>query len=250
MKCVVVDDNPSDRDLLCSMINRTPGMSLITSFDLGLTALEFLQHNKHVDIIFLDIEMPDISGLYFLDLLPEGHPHLIVFTSGHTSSAILGINQYTQVIGFLEKIYSYQEFFQVVQKARRLLLQKNNLKRFLDKHMVDSDLVFIKTSFNRKERYERINLNELLFIKSDRNYVHLVTSNKEYLVKRSMSEMEQQLSKKNFIRVHKSFLINLQSIRGVEVKQLFMDDGKSVPISETYRSILLQKLGEMSIEDK
>jgi len=250
MNCVVIDDNPADRDLLCNRIKQTPNVSLTASFDLGLPALEFLQRNKQVNLIFLDIEMPDISGLYFLDLLPEGHAHLIVFTSAHTSSAILGINQHAQVIGFLEKIYSYQAFFQVIQKAHRLLLPKNNIENFHDQPFVDRDLVFIKTSFNRKERYERINLNDLIFIRSDRNYVHLVTYDKEYMVKRSMSEMEQQLSKKSFIRVHKSFLINLQRIRRVEVKQLLMDNGKTAPISETYRSTIFQKLGEMSIEDK
>lgn len=250
MNCLVIDDNPSDRELLCARIDQTAGLSLIASFDLGLPALEFIQHNKQVYLIFLDIEMPDISGLYFLDLLPQVHSHLIVFTSGHTGSAILGINQHDQVIGFLKKIYPYQEFFQVIQKARRLTLEKNVNNTLHNKLLENSTTVFIKTSFNRKERYERIDLNELLFIKSDRNYIHLLTDKNEYLVKNSLSDIEKQLFKKSFIRVHKSYLVNLARIRRVEVKQLIMDDGNTVPISETYRSNLINRLSELSIEDK
>ncbi len=249
MNCVVIDDNPADRDLLCAMIDQTPGISLISSFELGLTALEFLKQNNPVDLIFLDIEMPDISGLYFLELLPNTHSCLTVFTSGHTAPAILGINQYDQVIGFLEKIYSYQEFFRVIQKARRLLSQGN----FSDTNhpiLKEKETVFIKTSFNRKERYERISLYDLLFIRSERNYVHLVTDNNEYLIKNSLSDMERQLHSKNFIRVHKSYLINLQRICRIEAKQVLMDNENAVPVSETYRPDLIQHVSGFSIEDK
>jgi len=249
MNCVVIDDNPSDQDLLCAMIDQTPGISMISSFDLGLPALEFLKHNKQADLIFLDIEMPDISGLYFLELLPNTHSYLIIFTSGHTDTAILGINQHDQVIGFLEKIYSYQEFYRVIQKARRLLSQGNFPET---NHQIskDNETVFIKTSFNRKERYERINLNDLLFIQSERNYVHLVTDRNDYLVKNSLSDMQQQLHNKSFVRVHKSFLINLQRIQRIEAKQVLMDNEIAITVSETYRPDLIQRVSEFSIEDK
>jgi len=249
MNCVVIDDNPADRDLLCAMIDQTPGICLISSFELGLPALEFLKQNNPVDLIFLDIEMPDISGLYFLELLPNTHSYLIIFTSGHTAPAILGINQHDQVIGFLEKIYSYQEFYRVIQKARRLLSQGNfpETNHHISK---DKETVFIKTSFNRKERYERIELNDLVFIRSERNYVHLVTDNNDYLVKNSLSDMERQLHSKSFIRIHKSYLINLQRIRRIEAKQVLMDNEIAITVSETYRPDLIKRVSEFSIEDK
>lgn len=249
MKCLVVDDNPSDQELLCTRINQTPELSLVASFDLGLDALEFLKQNKQIDLIFLDIEMPDISGLYFLELLPNGHSCLTVFTSGHTDAAILGINQHDRVIGFLEKIYSYQEFFQVIQKARRLLSQHTD-RDPTQQILKGKETVFIKTSFNRKERYERIELNDLLFIQSERNYVHLVTDQNEYLLKNALSDLERQLHKQSFIRVHKSYLINLKRIRRIEAKQIIMDGGKVVPISETYRSDLIQHVNDLSIKDR
>jgi len=249
MNCVVVDDNPTDRDLLCSMIKQTPCITLVRSFELGLPALEFLQQNNPVDLIFLDIEMPDISGLYFLELLPKTHSCHIVFTSGHTAPAILGINQYDQVIGFLEKIYSYKEFYFVIQKAQRLLSQGN----FPDtSHPVlkEKETVFIKTSYNRKERYERVDLNDLLFIRSERNYVHLITDNNEYLIKNSLTDMERQLRSKSFIRVHKSFLINLQRIRRIEAKKVLMDNEIVIPVSGMYRPDLIHRVNGFAIEDK
>ncbi|WPP51762.1 LytR/AlgR family response regulator transcription factor [Catalinimonas niigatensis] len=252
LHCLVVDDQPASSEVLCRYIERTKGLQLAGSFSDGLVAFDYLKTSPDLHLIFLDVEMPMINGFDLLAMINQHDSSLlplVILTTGHAQYAAQGY-YFDRVAGFLQKVVSYPSFLSMVEKARRVLTENDVSKIIHDQILAERDMVFIKTSFNRKERYERIDLNELLFIKSDRNYIHLVTDKNEYLVKNSLSDIEKQLFKKSFIRVHKSYLVNLARIRRVEVKQLFMDGGKTVPISETYRSNLVSRLSELSIEDK
>lgn len=252
LHCLVVDDQPDSSEVLCRYIERTKGLQLAASLSDGLAALDYLQAHPELHLVFLDVEMPLINGFDLLAMIDQRENSmlpLVILSTGHVHYAAQGYH-FDRVVGFLQKIVRYPSFLAMVEKACRTLTENKPHKRVNHQLPGSSNTVFIKTSFNRKERYERIDLIDLLFIKSDRNYVHLLTSDKEYLVKSALTDIEQQLFNKGFIRVHKSYLVNLARIRRVEVKQILMDDGRIVPISETYRSNLIGRLSQSSIEDK
>lgn len=252
LKCLVVDDQPDSGEILCRYIERTNDLQLATSLSDGLAAFDYLQTHPDLDLIFLDVEMPMINGFDLLAMINQKESRrlpLVILTTGNIHYAAQGYH-FDRIVGFLQKVVSYPDFLSMVEKAQRILRETTLYKTTHHQILGGDGTFFIKTSFNRKERYERINLNDLLFIKSDRNYVHLLTSENKYLVKNSLTDIEKQLFSKSFIRVHKSYLVNLFRIRRVEVKQLIMDGGKLVPISDTYRSNLINKLGNSSIEDK
>lgn len=250
MQCIIVDDNPSDRDLLSSYIQRTPDLKLVAAFEQGLPALKAVQDLSDLDLIFLDIDMPDISGLDFLQAMHVPLLPLVVFTSGHTQVAIKGINEHGRVVGFLEKIFTYPHFFRVVQKVRRLLPSYEANHSF---HLTSSDnqtTLFVKTAYNRKERYERVNISELLFIKSERNYVHLVTAHNELVVKHRLGDLEKKFSRQGFLRVHKSYVVNLTNFHRLDGSQLYLSNGQIIPVSSSFRPSLLKCMSEFSVEDR
>ena len=251
MNCMIVDDSPGDRELLSNYIQQTPDLELVASFEQGLPALNAVPEQPNLDLIFLDIDMPDISGLDFLQALRSPWLPLVVFTSGHTKEAIRGINEHGRVVGFLEKIFTYPHFFRVVQKVQRLLHSYDTSSSF---HALASSsnhtTMFVKTAYNRKERYEQINLAELVFIKSERNYARLVTSHTELLVKHGLGELEKKFSSQGFLRVHKSYVVNLAGVRRLEGSQLWLTNEQTIPVSDSYRATLLERISGFLVEDR
>jgi DNA-binding LytR/AlgR family response regulator len=249
--CIIVDDQPASCDILSRYIQRTEGLQLSACFSDGLAAIAYLQMHPEVSFLFLDVEMPGISGFDLLSLIQQNLNYplpLVILSTGHVQYATKGYH-YDRVVGFLEKVIDYPSFLMMVEKARRIL--KNNTRSESTTHQFydDKHSIFIKTSYNRKERYERVYLQELHFIQGDRNYIRLVSSSKEYVLKHLLGGLEKQLDPKRFVRVHKSYIVNLSRIHRIEGKEIIMEDGKAVPLSDSYRPELMHRISQVSIED-
>lgn len=258
LKSIIIDDHRASIQILSTYIENTEGIELISSFEDPLSALHYLRQNRQINLIFLDIEMPDLSGLDFLSILSNSNqdavPSMVIFATGHSLHAVSGLNQYDTVIGCLQKIYTYKNFQEVVQKAQRLLplyeskmpagTKAQNVERINNRHM------FVKTCINKREKYERLHLHDLLYAKSERNYVALISTNTRHLVRCPLHQIEHQLAKDTFVRIHHSYLINFHRIRLIEARHVVLDNQVSLPISDKYRTELIRRISACLVQDR
>ncbi|PQJ77478.1 LytR/AlgR family response regulator transcription factor [Polaribacter glomeratus] len=224
LKCVVVDDEPMAREILQTYIAKTPNLELIASCKNASEAILFLQEHA-VDVFFLDINMPEISGLSLAKIIDQKAQ--IIFTTAYREYAIDGFN--LNVVDYLLKPISFDRFLQAVQKVLQLEITENN-----------ADFMFVRSD----RKMVKIDFNSVLYIESLSDYVKIFTSEKTIVIRETISSLEEKLPSKKFIRIHRSFIISLQNITSytnefIEINQ------KALPISRSYKESVLQKLAEV-----
>ena len=214
INCIVVDDTPLAVEKLEGFIKQIPLLNLLKSFNNGVEAISFLQGN-HVDLVFLDIQMEQFSGLQFLDSLLN-RPKIII-VSAYSQYAVNGFDY--SVTDYLLKPYSYERFLKAVEKVQR-----------------DSDLnpakeyMFVKTEY----RTERINFSDILYIEGKGAYLRIVTMKSKIMTLMNFQSMESLLPSNNFIRVHKSFIVAINKIESIE-HNIIKIGGESIPVGLSYR---------------
>ncbi|WP_379968262.1 LytR/AlgR family response regulator transcription factor [Epilithonimonas sp. UC225_85] len=223
IKCIVVDDEPLAIQLLENYILKIPFLELVFSSDNPILALEFIQKNE-ADLIFLDIQMPELSGINFMKI--AGDKFKYILTTAYSEYALEGYEH--NVIDYLLKPISFDRFNKSILKAQ---------ERFPSKEDSEISYFFVKSS----GRQHRINFSDILYIESIKDYVNIKTENQEYIVLDTLKSLENQLPE-NFVRVHKSFIINIDKIEKIDVKNIFLNSGKEIPVGETYKSEFLLKL--------
>lgn len=223
IKCIVVDDEPLAIQLLENYILKIPFLEFIFSSDNPILALEFIQKNE-ADLIFLDIQMPELSGINFMKI--SGDKFKYILTTAYSEYALEGYEH--NVIDYLLKPISFDRFNKSITKAQ---------ERFPSNEDSEVSYFFVKSSGQQ----HRINFDDILYIESIKDYVNIKTENQEYIVLETLKSLENQLPN-NFARVHKSFILNLNKIEKIDVKNVFLSSGKEIPIGETYKSEFLLKL--------
>ena len=223
IKCIVVDDEPLAIQLLENYVMKIPFLELVYSSENPILALEFIQKND-ADLIFLDIQMPELTGINFMKIAGDRFKYIL--TTAYSEYALEGYNH--NVIDYLLKPISFSRFEKSVLKAQ---------ERFPSNEAPASSYFFVKSS---GQQY-RINFNDILYVESIKDYVNIKTENQEYIVLETLKSLETQLPD-NFTRVHKSFILNLDKIEKIDVRNVFLNSGKEIPIGETYKSEFLLKL--------
>jgi two-component system LytT family response regulator len=224
LKCVVVDDEPMAREILEIYIAKTPKLDLIASCKNAAEAIFLLQDNE-VDVFFLDINMPEITGLSLAKIINQKSQ--IIFTTAYREYAIDGF--ILNVIDYLLKPISFDRFLQAVQKVAQSEIIESN-----------TDFMFVRSD----RKMVKIDFNTILYIESLSDYVKIFTSEKTIVVRETITSLEEKLPVKKFIRIHRSFIISLQNITSytnefIEINQ------KALPISRSYKESVLQKLAEV-----
>lgn len=222
IKCIVVDDEPLAVSLLGSYVEKIPFFELAFSTVNPIEALEYIQKNE-ADLIFLDIQMPEITGINFMKIV--GNKLKYILTTAYAEYALEGYEH--NVIDYLLKPISFDRFQKSALKAQ---------ERFPNENSQNSHF-FIKSSGQQ----HRINFDEILYIESIKDYVNIKTESQEYIVLDTLKSLENQLPE-NFARVHKSFILNLDKIDKIDVKNVFLTSGKEIPIGETYKSEFFLKI--------
>jgi len=221
---IAIDDEPLALQLVTGYIEKTPALSLAGSFDNPLDATEFLSNNE-VDLIFVDIQMPDLSGIEFTRLLEKGPK--IIFTTAFEQYALEGYK--LEIVDYLLKPFSYEEFLSAVQKAQRLIGLE---QRDQNKVEVRNEFLFLKSEYKIK----RINFNDIQYIEGMKDYVKVFTSSdsKPVLSLTSLKILENKLPAGRFMRVHRSFIVNLEKINTIERSRIVF--GKVyIPVSDQYK---------------
>lgn len=226
IRCVVIDDEPLARQLLGTFIEKVPELHLEGSFSSALSSLELLR-KKQVDVLFLDIQMPDITGIEFLKTL-ENRP-LVVFTTAFAEHALEGYE--LDVADYLLKPFDFNRFLKSVNKITQRLLPTTK-----SESPKKADSIFVKDG----TKLVKIELKSIRYIKGSREYVTIVTRDKKIMSLQTMKSLEEELPEE-FIRIHNSFIVPLSAI-GAVFKNKVEIDKESFPIGITYKKKFFEEL--------
>ncbi|WP_294290661.1 LytTR family DNA-binding domain-containing protein [uncultured Chryseobacterium sp.] len=224
IKCIVVDDEPLAISLLENYIRKVPFLELVFSTENPIEALEYVQKNES-DLIFLDIQMPELTGINFMKILGDKKKYIL--TTAYSEYALEGYEHH--VIDYLLKPVPFERFYKSALKAQERFMMSENKE---DTHF------FVKSSGQQ----HRINFKDILYVESIRDYINIKTAEQEYIVLDTLKSMEQQLPGMSFIRIHKSFIVNLHQINNVAGKKVTLISGNEIPVGESYRMNLLTRI--------
>jgi two-component system, LytTR family, response regulator LytT len=221
---IAIDDEPLALQLVSGYIEKTPGLRLAGNFDNPLDASDFLSGNQ-VDLVFVDIQMPDLSGIEFTRLIEKGPK--VIFTTAFAKYALEGYK--LDVVDYLLKPFSYEEFLASVQKARNLINLEQNA---LHKVVSNEKFLFLKSDY----KIRRINFNDILYIEGLKDYVKVYVKNdpKPILSISTLKLIESKLPESKFMRVHRSFIVNLNRIETIDRSRIVF--GKAyIPVGDQYK---------------
>ncbi|MFC2169477.1 LytR/AlgR family response regulator transcription factor [Acidobacteriota bacterium] len=237
MKCIIIDDEPIAIGILEDYVKKVPFLELTCSFRSALKALNFLQHNP-VDLLFLDIKMPDLSGIQFLKSLKQ-EPQ-VIFTTAYSEFAVESYDY--QVVDYLLKPIEFDRFLKATNKAlkqHQLLESQSASSARIINHIKENgtDVIILKSG----TKYFPIKIDDILYVEGAGNYVLFVTKAKTIMTLMNLKSALQKLPSDQFLRIHKSYIVNFRRIDMIETDQVRIDKMK-IPIGETYRKAFLDKI--------
>jgi DNA-binding LytR/AlgR family response regulator len=232
IRCLAIDDEMLALDLLEDNIKKVPFLELVKTCRNAIEALEILR-TQSIDLIFLDIQMPDISGIQMLKSLH--HKPLVIFTTAFSNYATEGFD--LDVIDYLLKPYSFERFLKAVNKAHEHmdLLVRASTQANTKEPGASPNFLFVKADY----KLYKINLKDILYIEGLKDYVKIYVGEKPIVTQMSMKALEEKLPPHEFIRVHRSFIVAFNKIDFIQ-KQILTIGKKEIPISEHYRDQLFK----------
>lgn len=238
MRCAIVDDEPLALGLLESYVLKTPVLELCGKYESAVEAISGLQRNP-VDLLFLDIQMPELSGLDLSKMLDTSHTR-IVFTTAFSQYAIEGYK--VNALDYLLKPISYVEFVGAVSRAQKWFAVISGTQTLTSEPMpivpsshttIDDDYMFVKSDY----KILRIDFDDILYIEGLKDYVkiYLTSAPKPVLSLTSMRGIENTLPSNRFYRVHRSYIVNMNKVHVFERGQILFGE-KRLPVSESYKN--------------
>ena len=231
INCLVVDDEPLAREILQTYISTIPGWNLVKSCISAVEAYGAL-HEHHIHVVFLDIQMPVVSGIDFLRSLKQ--PPLVVFTTAFAQHAVEGFA--LNAVDYLLKPITKERFLQAADKINERLAAKNTVQ--VPVNMPAADYVFIR----QDSKLVKIQFDEILFAEAQRDFTYIFLKHKKILASMHLKMLEDLLPENRFIRVHRSFLINIAAISTINGNLLEIDKHE-IPIGASYKDQLFAILG-------
>jgi two-component system, LytTR family, response regulator len=222
--CIIIEDEPLAVKLLSDYVSQVPFLSLKGTFKDAILATDYVQGNA-VDLIFLDIHLPKLRGMAFLKTLV--HPPVVIITTAYHQYAVEGFD--LNVTDYLLKPFDFQRFMTAVNKARATL--GGNQKSKEGEEM--KDFIFL----NVQKKKVKIPFSEIVYVESQREYIKIKTTKKEYISKMSTKDIESLLPPHLFKRIHRSFIVSLNKIEAYTAENVEVC-GVSIPIGRAYRKII------------
>ncbi len=232
INCLVVDDEPVARKGIANYVEQTPFLNLVSTCKSALEANDFLR-DYQIDLMFLDIQMSDLTGIEFIRSLND--PPAFIFTTAFRDYATEGFE--LNALDYLVKPISFQRFLKAANKARthfetqQQLLQKQSPS--------EAGHFFIKSD----GQYIKINLEDVLYFESERDYIFIHTEQKRHLTLLSLKQLEKELPSEKFIRVHRSYIVALDRVELMD-GNLLKIQGKKIPVSRSMQDTVYKKLIE------
>jgi DNA-binding LytR/AlgR family response regulator len=230
MHCIIIDDEPLAREGIENYVAKVSFLELVGSYENALSAAEVLRESE-VDLMFLDIHMPNLTGIDFLKSLKN--PPLVIFHTAYPNFALEGYQ--LDVIDYLVKPVTFERFFKAATKAHEYFLLKN---RPDDKKGTNApDYIFIKC----ERRYEKVLFSEILFVEAMQNYSVVQTSKQKLVTLMSLKSFEELLPAASFERVHKSYIVAMDKVEAFAGNEIRVG-GKMITLGEQQRNALFERL--------
>lgn len=224
IRCLVVDDEPLALDILEDYIRKVPFLDLVKTTTSAIEGLSLVQ-NGAVDLVFLDVQMPELTGIQFLKIM-NGRCDVIL-TTAYSQYALDGYD--LDVVDYLLKPIAFDRFYKAAQKVQQ---NKNVISPVQTEAPVPSthDFIFIRT----EHKIQKIYLDDILYIEGLKDYISIFTKDERIITLQNMKKMDDSLPARDFVRVHKSYIIALGKIESIERSRIRIAD-KTIPIGDTYR---------------
>jgi DNA-binding LytR/AlgR family response regulator len=229
LKCIIIEDQAPAQRILQKFIGDLEFLELRSTFTNATKALAFL-NTEAIDLIFLDIHLPKMSGMDFLKIKPN-NSHVILTTA--YSDYALESYEY-QVVDYLLKPFSFQRFVQAVTKAQELMIPQKKEPTLSRKEVAE---VFIKSGYD----HIKLVIDDILFIKSDGDYTELHGANKKHLSSEPLKFWINFLNPDKFIQIHKSYLVNISKISKVSGNRIFLKNQQDLPIGRVYKETFSER---------
>jgi len=230
VKCIIVDDEPMARDVIRRYIEKIPNLKLFGEFGNAIEATIFLQEQT-VDIIFLDIKMPQLSGTEFVRSL-RNMPK-IIFTTAHKEYAHEGFE--LDVIDYLLKPIPFDRFLKAVNKALPQKIQEEEKQSKNEEKNPSSSFIYLRVD----RKMIKMLLNDIFYIESDKDYVKVFTEKGYIITRQTIVSVEAMLPEKQFIRIHRSFIVSIDKIKYFTAETIMIGT-KELPIGRNYRNNFLK----------
>lgn len=242
MRCLIVDDERLACELIAEYISKIPELELIGVKNNAIAAKSVLEQQP-VDILFLDIQMPDLTGLELLRILKK--PPAVILTTAYSEYAVESYE--LDVVDYLVKPFEFERFFKAVSKAIDKIKKDKPDEDFQKIPMLSSpvpnkEFFFIKAD----AKIYKVNYEDILYIESLREYVRLHTSNQRIVSRLSLSKLEDMLPSQTFVRIHRTYIINIQHIKNIEGNMVRIGD-KSLPVSKGKKEEFLQLIEQQGL---
>ncbi|OFX88060.1 MAG: DNA-binding response regulator [Bacteroidetes bacterium GWF2_33_16] len=235
LKCVIVDDEPLALTILEGYLKKIPYIEVLAKFESAIPVYEFLQKTE-VDLLFLDIEMPNLSGVDFIRSLPT-HPS-VIFTTANKNYAIEGFN--LNIDDYLLKPLTFERLLVAINRIAEKFAKKEDIE------YQEGNTEFLYLKENKK--MVKVYFDDLLYLESNKDYVKVVTSCKTVITKQQLSFFETKLNTKDFLRIHRSFIIAIKKIDAFSHSSI--DIGKTeLPIGRSYKDSVFEVLSKLSNQD-
>jgi len=232
-KCIIVDDEPPATRILENYIGKVSFLEKAGVFNDALKALEFL-NTQTVDVIFLDIQMPQLTGLQLSRIISKDIK--VIFTTAYPDFALEGFE--LNAVDYLLKPIAFERFYQAVSKLN------TEQKSEAVKNNSSSDFIFIKT--DGKNKFQKLFLDEILYVESLQNYVCIHTLKQQIITHSSLKNVIESLPEKDFIQIHKSFVVALKQIESTDSFSVFINT-KELPIGATYKDAFFDRIDQNKI---
>lgn len=231
IKCIIIDDEPLAVEALEALVLKVSDLKLVKTCQDAIEALQYLQKHS-VDLMFLDIEMPELSGISFLKSLKK--PPRVIFTTAYRQYAVEAFD--LDVVDYLVKPISFDRFIRAVNRFFELYHPSRPTQEEVEK----KESIVIRADLKNI----RIELSDILYINSLKDYVKIITKEKTYITKQTMNRIEELLPENMFLRTHRSYIVSVNNIKtftstSVEIAETF------VPISRNYRKSVLDFLSSL-----
>lgn len=230
INCIIVDDEPQARKMMETFVSQLSGWKILRLCSNAIEAFEALQSNT-VDVIFLDIKMPIVTGIDFLKSLKN--PPMVIFTTAYNKYAMDGYE--LNVVDYLLKPISMHRLLQAAEKVTERLTHKN--ENTSAGNQAEITFIFVK----HENKLVKINFADILYIEGMQNFVHIHTTTRPYLITHTMKAMEEILPQQSFMRVHKSFIVAINSISAIFGNTIEIGSIQ-IPIGSNYKDEFMGRI--------
>ena len=239
IRCIAIDDEPLALKKLVTYIKKIPYLELVAQCHSAIEAQKVIDQQE-VEAIFLDINMPDLNGMDFAKSIEQGHSRgpVLVFTTAYSEYAIEGYK--ANGVGYLLKPYGFDEFEAAAQKVRDVCEIRQQAKDEVSTQIGDDGIIYVKSDY----KIVRINIEQIRYIEAMSEYLRISCEGKDkpIIVLLSMKKIEEHLPSNKFMRIHRSFIINLDKVSEVKKNHVLMEGDVSLPIGDNYKDAFINYL--------